>query len=215
MTIQCFVVGPLQQNTYIVSDESGEAVMIDCGALFENEEMEMARYIKDEGLTLKRLLLTHAHFDHACGVPFVYHVFGVGAEFNRADQWLYDTMSAQLKRFLRQDIPFDMPTPAGYLKEGDEITFGNTAMKCIAVPGHTPGGMAFYCRREGVLFGGDSLFPGSIGRTDFEGSDAGALIAALQGNVLTLPPETRVLTGHGPDTTIARERATNPYLLND
>ena len=210
--LKTFVVGLLEQNTYIVSDDTREAVMIDCGMMSTRECEAVAQYVKDEQLTLKHLLLTHAHFDHACAVSFVHERYGLPVEFHSDDMWLYNTMSQQVKQFLRRDIPYAMPSQTIALHEHDVITFGSHSLECIATPGHTPGGLEFYCREEATLFSGDSLFQCSIGRTDFERSDTNALITSLRAKVMTLPAETVVYAGHGPSTTIGYEQKYNPYI---
>lgn len=217
MTIKEYTVGPIEENSYIVSDESKEAVIIDCGCFAESEWREMKQYIDENGLKVKHLLNTHLHFDHTLGNRFVLRDLHLKAEASTDDAYLYERMHQQMALFLgerltsRFDIAFaaDGFTP---LKDGDTVTFGNTTLQVIATPGHTPGGLCFYCQQEGILFSGDSLFQGSVGRTDLEGGNYQDLIKSLMQRILTLPPETKVYSGHGPVTTIEHELNYNPYL---
>lgn len=217
MIIQTYTVGPIEENTYIVSDETGEAVLIDCGCFAESEWRPMKQYIEDKGLQVKHLLCTHLHFDHTLGNRFVLRDLGLRAEASAADTYLYDDMKGQMALFLGERLTsrFDLDfATRGFtsLYNGDEIKFGHTTFEVIATPGHTPGGLCFYCKDEGILFSGDSLFQGSVGRTDLKGGNYADMIKGLTHRIITLPPETQVYTGHGPSTTIEHELNYNPYL---
>ncbi|MBP3227357.1 MAG: MBL fold metallo-hydrolase [Bacteroidaceae bacterium] len=211
LTVRTFTFNPLGENTYVLSDATGQAAIIDCGALFDDERLELARYIEEQGLHPVRHLLTHAHFDHLFGAQFLADAYDVHPELCLADAETYRLQPQQLRLFLHRDLPLEQPEPRGYFADGDTIAFGAHTLRVIHTPGHTPGGVCFHCPEEQLLLSGDNLFRGSIGRCDLPGSDPQALPAALRAKVLTLPPATRVLPGHGPETTVANELG-NPYL---
>ena len=212
INIQRFVVNLIGENCYVVSDETNEAVMIDCGAYSQDEEQEISRYISDNALILRNLICTHAHFDHILGDMFVFGHFHLNPMLHPADMWLYDNVELQIRNFLHKEIRISMPDVGAYIYYGDVISFGHHHLKAIATPGHTPGGLSFYCKEESLLFSGDSLFSHSIGRTDFPYGDEDALIRSLKENVMTLPNETVILPGHGGPTTVREEKAMNPFL---
>ncbi|MCM1107861.1 MAG: MBL fold metallo-hydrolase [Clostridium sp.] len=203
----------LGENCYVISDDSLEAIVIDCGAYSSRDEQLLAGYIAGKALTVTHHLCTHAHFDHTFGCGYMARTYGVLPEFHTADKTLYDTMSEQTAMFMNMDYRQEMPAVGRLLNEGDEIHFGNHCLNVIHTPGHTPGGICLYCPDEDVLFSGDSLFQMSIGRTDFPGGNHPALINSLKEKIFILPEETKVYPGHGGCTTIGHERSCNPYLL--
>lgn len=211
-TIQRFSVNPLQENCYVVSDESNECVFIDCGAQSDSERRAIRQYIEIHKLKPVHLLNTHLHFDHVLGNDFIFSTYGLKCEANERDCFLYNNVPGQLRLFMGEDRA-EFNAPFGCcLDEGDSITFGTHTLKVIAIPGHTPGGLGFYCEEEEVLFSGDSLFRCSIGRTDLPQGNHFDLIKALKKKVLALPDSTVVYPGHGPSTTVGDERLYNPYL---
>ncbi len=211
-TVQPFPVNPLSENCYVVSDETREAVIIDCGALFSEERAAIVEYISHEQLKPVAHLLTHGHFDHLWGAAYLHDLYGLAARCPQGDRALFDDAPSQMRDILGHAMP--CPTgPAGEdILPDSTITFGSHALTVIATPGHTPGGVCFYCEAEHVLFSGDSLFQMSIGRTDFPGGNHWELIAALKHLLRDLPDNTVIYPGHGPKTTAAYERQYNPYL---
>ncbi len=213
LRIQTFVTNLLQENCYVVSDDSGEAVIVDCGAYFEDDYAALQAYIVREHLHPVRHLLTHGHFDHCFGAQWVEDTYGLKPEVSQADAETYYLQPRQIEQFLHRTFPLSLPPLGQTFMEGDVFRFGNGhTLNVLSVPGHTPGGVCFYEESEGVLFSGDSLFRASIGRADLPGSDPQALITTLKTKILTLPPQTRVFPGHGSETSIAFERLYNPYL---
>lgn len=211
MTIKTFTFSPFQENTYLVFDETHEAVLIDAGCFNENEQNQLKNYIQENNLNLKRLLNTHLHLDHQFGNRFVTETYGIKPEAAKEDEFLIDRMPNQARMF---GLPFSGEAQAlgAHIIDNQEFSVGNMKFKALYVPGHSPGSMAFYFENEGVLFAGDVLFNGSIGRTDLEQGDYATLIRAIQNRLLPLPDSTVVYSGHGPTTTIGNEKVNNPYL---
>ena len=221
MDIKRFEVNPLCENCYVVSDDTSkdkngasikECVIIDCGCSDEHEWEDIKNYLANEGLQVKHLLNTHLHFDHVWGNTFVYRDFGLRPEANYADLHIYENMDEQIRSVVGVGIPHPPLPPLGTsLLDNSEITFGNTTLKVITTPGHSRGCICFYSEKDAVLFSGDTLFCGSCGRTDLEGGNFQDIMLSLQ-KLATLPDDTKVFCGHGPSTTIGREKLYNPYL---
>ena len=211
MKIKTFTFNPIQENTYLAYDETNEAVVIDAGCISGIEKRALKNYITDNNLTLKRVLNTHLHFDHQFGNKFLYTTYGIKPEACKADEYLLENVIAQTRSF-GVEINEEAQTIGDYITDGQDLKFGNTTLKALHVPGHSPGSMAFYAEKEGILFAGDVLFRGSIGRTDLPKGDYATLIGSITGQLLTLPDSTVVYCGHGPSTTIGFERKNNPFL---
>lgn len=212
LNIKRFLTNMIAENCYVVSDDTREAVIIDCGAEDPEHEAMIARYIEAEQLHPVRQIYTHAHFDHIFGCGFVEEHYHIAPECHAADAPLYNNMDGQCVMFLGTHNRHRMPALGGLLSEGDEIRFGNHSLQVICTPGHTPGGVCFYCASEKVLFSGDSLFSMSIGRTDFPGGNFEALRSSLKQKIMTLPEDVKVYPGHGGTTTIGYEKDNNPYM---
>ena len=211
MTIKTFTFNPFQENTYLVFDETNEAVIIDAGCLQAGEKQVLTRFIEDNKLTLKRVLNTHLHLDHQFGNKFLFDTYGIAPEACIEDEFLLENVVAQARSY---GFPVtEEAQPLGdYITENQEITFGNSSLKAIHAPGHSPGSMVLYSEKDGVMFAGDVLFQGSIGRTDLPKGDYASLILAITKKLLVLPDSTVVYCGHGPSTTIGYEKKNNPYL---
>jgi len=211
MKIKTFTFNPIQENTYLVYDESNEAVVIDAGCVSEIEKRALKNYIEDNELMLKRVLNTHLHFDHQFGNKFLFNTFGIKPEAGEEDEYLLENVISQTRSF-GMAVDEEAQPLGGYITDNQEIKFGNTTFKAFHVPGHSPGSMAFYDEKEGVLFAGDVLFRASIGRTDLPKGDYATLILSITNKLLPLPDSTVVYSGHGPATTIGFERKNNPFL---
>lgn len=202
----------LQENCYVVSDDTREAVIIDCGALYDAEKQAISQYITRNGLKPVHLLATHGHIDHNLGNRFVEQQWGLRVEIPAADERLIEALPEQAMQLLRMDSRAEDYAPVGrYLRADDVISFGQHQFTLIETPGHTPGGVFYYCEQEQVAFSGDTLFQGSIGRTDLPGGSMFLLIQSLR-MVCQLPDEVRIYPGHGDPTTIGDEVAHNPYI---
>ena len=213
MIIKSFPVNPLSENCYVVSDDTREAVIIDCGAYYDDEKAMIAKYIRDNDLKPVAHLLTHAHFDHFWGADYIAELYGLPPRCPQPDRPLYDDVDEQVRSILHYSIRCANPPAGEDITPESVIPFGSHRLTVIPCPGHTPGGVCYYCEEEKVLFSGDSLFQNSIGRTDFPGGNLWTLIDALKALIKTLPPDTTVYPGHGLKTTIDAEHRHNPYLF--
>lgn len=214
MVLQPFVFNPFGVNGFVLSNDAGEAILIDPSASDVREETALADYIAKNKLTVKRLLNTHLHLDHVLGNAFVCDTYGVTPEAHEEDAFLLDLQEEQSQMF---GLKMRKPSPplGDYLAEGDIVEISGIRLQVIHVAGHSPGGIAFYCENPGevngqkappLLFAGDIIFEGSHGRSDLFGGDEQALVSGIKSKLLPLPGETVVFPGHGPMTTIERER---------
>ena len=212
LNIKTFEFNLLQENTYVVSDETKECVIIDCGAYYEEERAAITQYIKQEGLKPTHLLCTHGHFDHNFGIDTIYQAYGLRAEIAEEDADLINDMNGQFKDIVGAPLRRDFPKAGRFFEPDEIIRFGQHELKILKTPGHTPGGVVFYCEEEKVVFSGDTLFRMSVGRTDFKGGSYEALMNSLRNVMAKLPADTVVYSGHGPKTLIGEEMRYNPYL---
>lgn len=211
MKIKRFEFNMFPVNCYVISDETGEAAIIDAGCFFPEEQQMLKQYITDNKLTVKHLLNTHLHLDHVFGNPFILREFGLKAEACQLDEFLLAKLPDQCRMF--GFSPNEAPVGLGhYIEDGEIIRFGHTELQAIHVLGHSPGGMVYYCKADACLFSGDVLFQGSIGRADLEGGDFNELIEQISCRLLTLPDETLVYPGHGEPTSIGKEKMENPFF---
>jgi hydroxyacylglutathione hydrolase len=211
MTIKTFTFNPFQENTYILHDETNETIIIDAGCLNDSEKQLIKRFLEENKLILKRVINTHLHLDHQFGNKFLFNTYGIKPEASVEDEFQLENIVAQARSFGFQ-IDEEAQKLDGYIVDNQEIKFGKSKLIALPVPGHSPGSMAFYSEKDGVLFAGDVLFQGSIGRTDLPQGDYATLIRSITNKLLPLPDSTIVYCGHGPTTTIGYEKKSNPYL---
>ena len=202
--------GDFAENGYlVVCGENGPGIVIDPGAAASS----MARIIQEEKIPLDAIILTHAHLDHVEGVPAIREIAPEAPILLHDDDLrLYDAFEMQARTFNLPSVG-QLPAPTGSMAHGDELTFGECRFQIRHAPGHAPGHVILYCEEEGLAFVGDVVFQGSIGRADLVGGDFPQLMESIRTQVLSLPDETRLLTGHGPETTVGWERRTNPFLV--
>ncbi len=206
MEIKVFVEGPVDANNYLIIDEkSKEAVLIDCSS----GRQEFINSIKNSGVNLKYILLTHGHFDHILGVDKFKEVFGTDAYIAKEDIEQVE-LTPKFMPILAGMESVEIKSIHNYLKDGDIIKVGDIEIKAIATPGHTPGGMSYLIGDK--LFSGDTLFHRSIGRCDFPGGSLDTIIKSIKEKLFTLPDNTEVFPGHGEKTTIAYEKKYNEIL---
>ena len=211
LRIQTFEVNPLHENCYVINDETKECVIIDCGALTETEQNAVIAYINEESLKPIHNLGTHGHLDHHFGDAAILSAFNLQPEVAEGDKVLMQHPKEAALQMLGMDLNIDLPAGNLKLTENEEVKFGSHSFKIIRTPGHSPGSVSFYCAEENVLFTGDTLFKGSIGRTDFPGGSMFQIISSLR-ELAQLPDKTIVYPGHGPQTSIGFELAHNPYM---
>ncbi len=210
MKIYKLVFSPIEVNTYILAASSGDCAIIDCGCYDREDEEKFERFIKEKKLKPVLLLNTHCHLDHVFGNNFILQKYGLKTFSHEFDEINRIDAVQHAKLFgLSMENP---PEPAGFLKDNQIVTFDETRLKALHVPGHTAGSLAFYVEESGIVFTGDALFSGSIGRTDLTGGDYDTLISSITNKLFVLPPTTVVYPGHGESTSIEKEMKSNPYF---
>jgi hydroxyacylglutathione hydrolase len=207
MQVQCFTVGNFSVNTYLITDEAtGISAIIDTG---ETEELVHRLQALDPAPDIQMILLTHTHLDHAGALTFLQKVWDVPTTMPAADRPLFETLPIQGTMFGMPHLNRPMGRIDHEIHDGDEIQLGETTLKFISTPGHTPGQGCFYDANDIIV--GDTLFMGSIGRTDFPLSDPALAVDSLR-RLVELPGHLRVHSGHGPMTSLNQELMTNPFL---
>jgi glyoxylase-like metal-dependent hydrolase (beta-lactamase superfamily II) len=218
MFIETLIVGDLAVNCYIIADEDKEAAVIDPG----DNSGDILQIIKENNLHLRYIINTHTHFDHIGAIAEIKKATGAEFLIHEGEMHILRTLPSQRLIFgVEIDPP---PAPDRFLKDNDEIKLGNLLLKILYTPGHSPGGICIHVcpvsadrqgqagHADGMVFTGDTLFAGSIGRTDLPGGDYNTLINSIKEKLLPLRDETVVLPGHGPRSTIKDERKYNPFL---
>ena len=207
MIVERLTVGPFQENAYIVGDEaSGTGAIIDPG----DEATRIALTVERTGLAISQILLTHAHVDHVRAVAPLKDEYICPVLMHREAEAALKTLPQQA---MMMGLRFGkVPKVDRYIEDDEVLEVGSLRLRSLYTPGHAPGHLAFYVEEEGIVFSGDALFAGSVGRVDLPGGSMELLMQSISERLLTLPDETRVLSGHGPETTIGYERAYNPFL---
>lgn len=217
MKIACLTFNPIQENTYVVWDDTLECVVIDAGNSDARENAALDRFIADHGLRPVAAVNTHGHFDHTLGVQHLRERYGIPFALSGKDRFLLENASVSGQIF-GVKIGAMPAAPDIDLDTVPEIRFGDTALQVIATPGHTPGHVSLYEPQSKSLFTGDTLFRESIGRTDLPGGDYSWIMRSILEQLIPLGDEVRVYPGHGPETTIGHETMYNPFVvevLND
>lgn len=209
LQVQSFVFNPFQENTFVLSDETKECIVIDPGCADEAERKQLKAFIDHHKLKVRLLLNTHCHIDHVLGNKFVKEAFKVNLLIHRAEEPALKAVEVYAPSYGFH--LYEHQLPDAFLEEGDIITFGNQSFVVLFVPGHSPGHVAFYNEKNKILIGGDVLFYNSIGRTDLPGGNHELLISSIHNKLFVLPDQVRVYPGHGPETTIGFEKRTNPF----
>jgi hydroxyacylglutathione hydrolase len=210
LQIQSFIFSPIQENTYILYNELKECIIIDPGSYFDEEKDAMKTFIEQKQLVPKMLLNTHSHLDHVFGNKFIADTYDLKLQLHEKEKMVLEFAPVS---GLKYNMPFDNYTgELIFIKEGDKITLGTDELEIFDTPGHSPGHIIFYCRKQHFVISGDVLFQRSVGRTDLPGGDHQTLINSIQQKLLVLPDETKVYSGHGAVTTIGEEKKSNPFL---
>lgn len=212
MNIKIFEFNPLGVNTYVLSDDTKECVVIDPAAFYHDEKELLLSYLIDNGFKVKHILNTHLHFDHIFGINMLAEEFGLRVECHPDDLFLLEDIDRQMEVFgLKNSVDYK-PELGRFLSEGDVITFGDQSLRIFHTPGHSPGSVAFYNEAEDCVFSGDLLFYSGVGRTDLPKGNYEELVKSIETKLFTLPKSTVVYSGHGPATTIGFEKANNPFV---
>ncbi len=208
--IKAFTFSPISENTYVLYNNEGKAIIIDPGCYFPNEQETLKNFLTDNSLTPVYLLNTHCHLDHVFGNKWVHETYGLEPHLHPNEEAMLAMAPVSGERW---GLPFQNYTgPLHFLNDGDTVLSGETEIQVILAPGHSPGSICFYIPSQGDLIGGDVLFRGSIGRTDLPGGDSETLLHSIREKLWVLPDETVVYSGHGIKTTIGYEKRNNPFL---
>ena len=208
--IDSFTFNPFQENTYVLSDETKDCLIIDPGCYDSFEKDELVSLIENQNLKPVKLLNTHCHVDHVLGNKFIADKYKLQIELNFLEIPLLRAVTEYAPQYGIFCEP--SPEPFALLNEGDTIKFGNSELKILFTPGHSPGSICFYHEKEEFIISGDVLFQMSIGRTDLPGGDYNTLIKSIREKLFVLDDEVKVYPGHGPMTTIGFEKKNNPFL---
>ena len=211
MEIHQITFNTFQENTFILWDNTTDCIIIDPGCYERNEELELVDFINKNNLNPVKLINTHCHIDHILGNKFVSEKWDLELYMNKIDLPLLEGAGDIAKMYGFKNYK-GSPYPKHYLEEGDILEFGEGKLEILFTPGHAPGHICLFNKEEGFIVSGDVLFNGSIGRTDLPGGDFDTLIESIKTKLMTLQDETIVYCGHGPSTSIGRERLSNPFL---
>jgi glyoxylase-like metal-dependent hydrolase (beta-lactamase superfamily II) len=209
LSVHSFEFNPLQENTYILYDESGEAIIIDPGCYEREEKAALDKFIASKKLSVKYLLNTHCHFDHVLGNNYVKEKYKVPFLIHEIELPVLKAVKSYISNYGFAN--YQEVLPDGYLEESDNIKFGNSELAVLFLPGHAPGHIGFYNEEQKILIGGDVLFQRSIGRTDLPGGNFETLINSIHQKLFILPNDVIVYPGHGNPTTIGEEKISNPF----
>ena len=210
--IKKFTFNPIQENTYVLYDETGECIIVDAGCFFDYEREELDNFIQTKKLKPVKLVNTHCHFDHILGITHCRSKYNIPFFAHEEDGFLVEKIVEHGDRF---GVPVEPVDPADHaLVEGESVTFGNSSLDVIHVPGHAPGHVVLYNLEQHFLMAGDVLFYGSIGRTDLPKGSFEQLVGNIKTKLFILPDETTVFSGHGPETSIGFEKKSNPFLMD-
>lgn len=208
--IKTFTFNAFQENTYLLYDDKGEATLIDPGCYDLAERKELLDFVSTEKLRITQLLNTHCHIDHVLGNAWAKRTFGVTLKIHKADEEVLKAVEVYAGSY---GFPgYESSEADGYLIEEEKINVGEETLEILFVPGHAPGHVVFFHRESLQCIAGDTLFRGSIGRTDLPGGDHKLLLDKIKSQLFTLPEETVIYPGHGPETTITFEKIHNPFV---
>lgn len=204
-----FTFNPFQENTYVIHDGK-EAIVVDPGCWDTAEQRELESHLTKNGLTPIRVILTHAHIDHILGCAWIHERYGLAPELHREDLRILQGGERTASMY---GIPYDpAPEPQSFIAAEDVVRIGTDSLKVLFVPGHAPGHIALYCADQKFVVSGDVLFQNSVGRVDLPGGDMDTLLKSIREQLFPLGDDVTVYAGHGSETTIGREKRSNPFL---
>ncbi|MCX6282738.1 MAG: MBL fold metallo-hydrolase [Bacteroidetes bacterium] len=208
--LERFTFNTFMVNTYVLYDETKEAVIVDAACHEPFEKQGLSDFIQDSGLKIVRHINTHCHIDHILGSLFVAEKYGIHPEFHKAGLPFLTEAKSIAQTF---GYTFEgLPGHGGFLEDGDVINFGNSSLGVLYTPGHADGSVCFYCPADGFVITGDVLFRDTVGRTDLPSGDFDLLMESIRTKLFTLPEDTVVYPGHGGETTIGYEMVNNPFI---
>lgn len=209
--LKTFVFNAFQVNTYVLHDETNEAIIVDPACESDKEKEQLISHINSNNLKPRYIANTHGHVDHLLGVNTISEYYKIPFYLHADDNFLLSGSVESAKMFgLKLDR---IPQADKSINESNKLEFGNSTMEILHIPGHSPGSLVFYSMKDSFLIAGDVLFYGSIGRTDLPGGDYETLISGIKSKLLPLPQKTIVFSGHGQHTSIGHEHDTNPFLV--
>jgi hydroxyacylglutathione hydrolase len=212
MKVKSFTFNQFQENTFVVYDNTKECLIIDPGCYSENERTELRTFIMSEGLKPVKLINTHCHIDHVLGNKFVSELWDLELYIHKEDLPVLENVK-DISGFFGFENYERSPSPKHFLAQGDTLNFGDSSFDILFTPGHAPGHICLLSKKDGFIIAGDVLFNGSIGRTDLPGGDYDTLIESIKTKLLPLDENTIVYCGHGPSTSIGKEKMSNPFLV--
>ena len=209
-SVKVFIFSPIQENTYLLYNDGGDCIIIDPGTYFPEEKNTLSTFIESHSLRPVMLLNTHCHLDHVFGNKWIAADYGLTLRIHEKEKQVLEYAPVA---GLMWNLPFEnYEGPLEFIDAEELIRLGEDLLKILFVPGHSPGHVCFYCEKQGFVIAGDTLFKGSIGRTDLPGGDYDVLINSINSQLLVLPDSVVVYPGHGDSTTIGAEKRSNPYL---
>ncbi|EPR67950.1 MBL fold metallo-hydrolase [Cyclobacterium qasimii] len=210
LQIKSFTFNPFSENTYVLFDETKEAVIIDPGCYEKQEKGILYDFITKEQLKPVKIINTHCHIDHVLGNAFIKKTYNIPLWFHAEEEPILKAVSSYSSNY--GFAQYQESSVDHFLQEGEIVKFGNTELMPLWVPGHSPGHLVFYHQASKTCIAGDTLFQGSIGRTDLPGGDHETLINAIKEKLFNLPDDVVIYPGHGPSTTIGYEKLNNPFV---
>ncbi len=211
LQVKSFVFSPIQENTYILYNDHKQCAIIDPGCYDDSEKEELYKFIYEYKLEPVALILTHAHLDHIFGLASVAEKYKLQPQMHKGEKIVLDYAPTS---GLMYNLPFiNYSGQITYINEADEINIGKDTLNVLFTPGHSPAHLSYYSKEGNFVISGDALFQGSIGRTDLPGGNHDLLIKSIKEQLLTLPADTKVYSGHGPVTSVGAEKKGNPFLI--
>jgi hydroxyacylglutathione hydrolase len=213
LQVQSFEFSPIRENTYVVYNQFNDCLIVDPGCYYSEECEQLQTFIQEMDLRPRMLLNTHCHLDHIFGNKFVAETFGLLPHIHRLEKQVHEYAPVSALMF---NCPFNVYTGDFiFIDENATIKLGDDQLKVLFTPGHSPGSLSFYTADDGFILSGDVLFQQSIGRTDLPGGNLDVLLKSIRNELMVLPDDTKVFSGHGPATTVGEERRGNPFLMPD
>jgi Zn-dependent hydrolases, including glyoxylases len=210
ISVKAFTFNPVQENTYLLYNDRNQCCIIDPGCYFEEERNELTQFIQLQELQPISLLNTHCHLDHIFGNKYVHDKWGLELHIHEKEKQVLEFGPSSGQMY---NLPFENYNgPLHFIIPGETIKIGDDELQILFTPGHSPGSLSFYAKKEKFVISGDALFNGSIGRTDLPGGDFDTLANSIREQLYTLPDEVKVYSGHGPLTRVGDEKKNNPFV---